>query len=175
MLGSSPRLIAANHVLHRLLTPRHSPYALSSLTKTACRVTTKAEAPNVTRLNQAVSICFPIGAGASDHGSASELESYDSSTRTRNTRHGTERIDSVFKDRAGRLLRPATAKVASKKQTHGGADRVRTDDLRLAKPALSHLSYSPQGRQKPASTRIYVASGPSSRPSSEPLQGRWWA
>ena len=27
----------------------------------------------------------------------------------------------------------------------GGADRVRTDDLRLAKPALSQLSYSPGG------------------------------
>ena len=37
----SPRLIAACHVLRRLLAPRHSPYALSSLTKfsfphTAC-------------------------------------------------------------------------------------------------------------------------------------------
>ena len=29
----SPRHIAACHVLHRLLAPRHSPYALSSLTK----------------------------------------------------------------------------------------------------------------------------------------------
>ena len=28
----SPKLIAANHVLHRLLAPRHPPYALSSLT-----------------------------------------------------------------------------------------------------------------------------------------------
>ena len=28
----SPRLIAADHVLHRLLAPRHPPYALSSLT-----------------------------------------------------------------------------------------------------------------------------------------------
>ena len=28
----SPRLIAASHVLHRLLAPRHPPYALSSLT-----------------------------------------------------------------------------------------------------------------------------------------------
>jgi hypothetical protein len=27
--------------------------------------------------------------------------------------------------------------------TGGGADRDRTDDLRLAKPALSQLSYSP--------------------------------
>ena len=29
---NSPRLIAACHVLHRLLAPRHPPYALSSLT-----------------------------------------------------------------------------------------------------------------------------------------------
>ena len=32
LVCSSPRLIAAYHVLHRLLAPRHSPYALSSLT-----------------------------------------------------------------------------------------------------------------------------------------------
>ena len=31
--SGSPRLIAANHVLHRLLAPRHPPYALSSLTE----------------------------------------------------------------------------------------------------------------------------------------------
>ena len=33
-LSGSPKLIAASHVLHRLLAPRHPPYALSSLTKT---------------------------------------------------------------------------------------------------------------------------------------------
>jgi hypothetical protein len=32
LLSGSPRLIAANHVFHRLLPPRHPPYALSSLT-----------------------------------------------------------------------------------------------------------------------------------------------
>ena len=32
MFSNSPRLIAAVHVLHRLLTPRHPPYTLSSLT-----------------------------------------------------------------------------------------------------------------------------------------------
>ena len=32
LVCGSPRLIAAYHVLHRLLAPRHSPYALSSLT-----------------------------------------------------------------------------------------------------------------------------------------------
>jgi hypothetical protein len=31
----------------------------------------------------------------------------------------------------------------------GGADRVRTDDLRLAKPALSQLSYNPKGSSAP--------------------------
>jgi hypothetical protein len=31
LLGSSPKLIAANHVFRRLLVPRHPPYALSSL------------------------------------------------------------------------------------------------------------------------------------------------
>jgi hypothetical protein len=30
-VGSSPRLIAASHVLHRLLVPRHPPYALTNL------------------------------------------------------------------------------------------------------------------------------------------------
>ena len=37
----SPRLIAACHVLHRLLAPRHSPYALSSLTKCSLHLTAK--------------------------------------------------------------------------------------------------------------------------------------
>ena len=32
ILADSPQLIAAYHVLHRLLMPRHSPYALLSLT-----------------------------------------------------------------------------------------------------------------------------------------------
>ena len=31
--GNSPKLIAACHVLHRLLMPRHSPCALSNLTQ----------------------------------------------------------------------------------------------------------------------------------------------
>ena len=33
VICTSPRLIAAYHVLHRLLVPRHPPYALCSLTK----------------------------------------------------------------------------------------------------------------------------------------------
>src|SRR3954462_12151284 len=36
-VDSSPRPIAASHVLHRLLVPRHSPTALSNLTKRCSR------------------------------------------------------------------------------------------------------------------------------------------
>src|SRR5262249_25964491 len=50
----SPELIAANHVLHRLLAPRHPPCALSSLTiksnpsptTSACRVEAKVQNKN---------------------------------------------------------------------------------------------------------------------------------
>src|SRR5688500_3837417 len=38
----SPKLFAAYHVLHRLLAPRHSPYALSSLTIRNSKLTIKA-------------------------------------------------------------------------------------------------------------------------------------
>jgi hypothetical protein len=41
LFSSSPKLIAAFHVFHRLLTPRHPPAALSSLaTKLYCYITT---------------------------------------------------------------------------------------------------------------------------------------
>jgi hypothetical protein len=47
--------------------------------------------------------------------------------------------------------RPAPA-VPGKAQEPGGADRVRTDDLRLARAALSQLSYSPSCRSSPTVT-----------------------
>jgi hypothetical protein len=36
------------------------------------------------------------------------------------------------------------------KSESGGADRDRTDDIQLAKLALSQLSYSPEGARPPA-------------------------
>src|SRR3954467_8587049 len=39
-VDSSPRPIAASHVLHRLLVPRHPPYAHSNLTTQQPRTTT---------------------------------------------------------------------------------------------------------------------------------------
>src|SRR5436190_1637797 len=42
----SPKLFAANHVLHRLLTPRHSPCALSSLVTNLCFIWNPRRVPN---------------------------------------------------------------------------------------------------------------------------------
>ncbi len=83
---TSPELIAACRVLHRLLTPRHPPYALSNLIL-------KAKIP--------VSLTLQ-----------------------------------VVNERIWRLLEPVTSS--------GGDNRDRTGDLRLAKPALSQLSYIPE-------------------------------
>ena len=109
MLSSSPWHIAANHVLHRLLAPRHPPPALYSLTKIRPRA--DSDGRQVRHCQSAVH----IGPG----------KLFDCQ---RPDRHA-----SLF--RAGELQRSS--------RRNGGADRDRTDDLRLAKPALSQLSYSP--------------------------------
>src|SRR5689334_15858060 len=52
-VDSSPRPIAASHVLHRLLVPRHPPYALSNLTTkmlaSTVQFSTNATQPTHTR------------------------------------------------------------------------------------------------------------------------------
>ncbi len=44
LFSGSPKLFAADHVLHRHLLPRHPPYALSSLTKLILVVLLNADA-----------------------------------------------------------------------------------------------------------------------------------
>ena len=56
--------------------------------------------------------------------------------------HGTSN-DSIFIERVDRRKPVGCTMATVKLMTDGGADRDRTDDLRLAKPALSQLSYSP--------------------------------
>ena len=55
LFSGSPKLIAAYHVFHRLLTPRHPPYALSSLT-----IKFKADAvfPFLMQLSKSNAICL---------------------------------------------------------------------------------------------------------------------
>ncbi len=61
--------------------------------------------------------------------------------------------------RQRRWLVPQRRPYSKSVQTPGGADRNRTDDLRLAKPALSQLSYSP----KTTNTSFRVMAGVSAK------------
>ena len=109
----SPRLIAADYVLHRLSTPRHPPYTLSSLTK-------------LEFLLLGESYCYKPNSVVKD---PVRITGIRASERLR-TAHPSSL--SYQPDRPAPL---------------GGADRSRTDDLRLARAALSQLSYSPKRTQ----------------------------
>ena len=118
LLSTSPKLIAASHVLHRLLAPRHPPCALNSLVTSSwvSYLATRAEARIENALSNSLCSCqrscipgeMPAAHAVLAAGSAAS-----------GCEHGT-----------------GSRRVC-------GADRDRTDDLRLAKPALSQLSYSP--------------------------------
>ena len=115
----SPRLIAACHVLHRFSAPRHPPSTLSSLTIKYLRRESFLFLPDSLVKDR-------------DHrGSKSPLE--------RSSRRS-------LSHPRGRIATDATADlhpIASSREV-GGAERDRTADLRLAKPPLSQLSYSPR-------------------------------
>jgi hypothetical protein len=96
-----PRRIAGSRVLHRLLVPRHPPYALSNLTKKIYYTDSKCARYKYTYLLYgSVKLIFNL--------------SFYSFNLSKNN----------FKD--------------------CGAKRNRTDNLRLARAALSQLSYSPK-------------------------------
>ena len=116
----SPRLIAACRVLHRRSAPRHPPFTLSSLAIKYLRreFTNRSFAPRIRDL-----------------------------FRMRLLRYASL-LDSAVKD----LPRGLEARGEARGRrlpsfAPSGADRDRTDDLRLAKPPLSQLSYSPTRRK----------------------------
>ena len=124
LVSGSPWLIAATHVLRRLLEPRHPPHALSSL------VTLNSGLPSV-----------------SSSGAAFEVEIQ---TLRRFGPAKTSLCDALLYPSYSvvRVLRPAACCAARRRDTSsrldlGGADRSRTDDIQLAKLALYQLSYSP--------------------------------
>jgi hypothetical protein len=145
LLSGSPELIAASHVLHRLLAPRHSPCALSSLTMFA---TGRPHGPGVQtqRLGE-----LPRACSRTD-GYPSRLSKNPARSPVRLSR----RTDTAIPDAV--RLEPHRA---SQVRENDGADGDRTHDLRLAKPALSQLSYSPEGR---ALVEVASRNGPEGRP-----------
>ena len=145
MLSSSPTLFAANRVLHRLLPPRHPPSALRSLTIIWLgSVESRFDglgSPLERERSLSTSSTIVLQARRSQLG---KIFSYQRSMRdpkitSRLYWAGTPdgcRFACRSDLTKARLLR-------SNLPGPGGAGRDRTDDLRLAKPALSQLSYSP--------------------------------
>ncbi len=114
----SPRLIAACHVLHRLLAPRHSPYALSSLTKCSLHLTANMWSKKLPIAEYSV-VKKPAFASA------------------------LLRRGKPLRTHPNLLACPAEASHRAKPQSEakaGGEYRDRTGDLLVANQALSQLS-----------------------------------
>ena len=152
----SPGLIAACHVLHRLCAPRHPPSTLSSLT--------------IKYLRRVVCILiYPIL--LSKTVISSDQKALE---KSRGPFHPSILLRSLCElRRTSPLVRwiPRSPPRRRAKED-GGADRDRTDDLRLAKPPLSQLSYGPVAR-----LQVGVASAPARprRSSRRASEGGWWA
>jgi hypothetical protein len=154
----SPKLFAAYHVLHRLLAPRHSPYALSSLT---IRITRRSRLtrprprpladpkPDDRATRELLQHCVCCGRKKLPFAGYSvvkePLRTVDSRIppeRNASTTIGPFRCRPLPDDRPGTILAgPAghcPAEGVSEKA--GGEYRARTGDLLVANQALSQLS-----------------------------------
>ncbi len=142
LLSGSPKLIAACHVLRRLLAPRHPPCALSSLTSIE-RATT-LESSRLPTTQYAVFKDRAGGRPASTH----RAKRYAVHPQLRSIRRCFPKATASLLPQASTLdrscyfflLRYDLLATISRRGAEGG----RTLDLRLAKPALSQLSYSPR-------------------------------
>ena len=128
-VGNSPELIAATHVLRRLLAPRHPPHALSSLL-TSISLTSRP----------------------SPHGGGIEHPELEIEIQTPALRSGLGERYVTLEIEIILFFVCTCQRTAGCLATVGrhccGADRDRTDDPRLAKPVLSQLSYSPELQQQ---------------------------
>ena len=129
--GNSPKLIAACHVLHRLSVPRHPPNALIVLDLTFCQRKKQScdcrlrLVPCRGRPPQQNGLDLPIPHPAFERCRARNYLDFQTSSDKRCQRTNPA---------------PFQARVFL---VDGGGRRDRTDDLLLAKQALSQLSYAP--------------------------------
>jgi hypothetical protein len=171
VVRTSPRLIAAYHVLHRLSAPRHPPNALLALDRSHYRRSDDAasenlrfpsppsdfrlERPFASNISESLAVkqkptlvARPCGSAPQDDRTCFLFTMTDSTRR---------KLSLPRKLFSSRTLGPAPSRRCdtrrAKSPTSGGARRDRTDDLMLAKHALSQLSYGPLGRQAPARDR----------------------
>jgi hypothetical protein len=157
LVRSSPKLIAAYHVLHRLSAPRHPPNALKALDRSHDRYPPLGRVVPSARTRQWISSERPVasnmpGSHAVRHGMLGCHR--PKAMPNMFPLHNVKQIAHPLS--AGRKLihsrRPgfffssgavAQAIIRQHSPKNGGARRDRTDDLMLAKHALSQLSYGP--------------------------------
>jgi hypothetical protein len=173
--GGSPRLIAAIHVLHRLLVPRHPPYALASSASRSLDLTKPAGSTFSTKkpLLRTLSVC-PERLCLLNYSSILQVHQPRGEAQKKpDVRRATSAAREVAKhrlcdcrlpitdgpflleicvtQRTTSIARPRIFTIANLLRTAqvlcafcgGGAEGIRTPDLRRAKAALSQLSYGP--------------------------------
>ena len=138
---TSPQLIAACHVLHRLCMPRHPPNALTSRLKTRTTNDTTVKTTALALTMQASNdFCFWR------HHTPKEEEGVGARYRSHRLVCPTRPTHGIVQKNPFTMSKIYTAQMAGKWFPHpgclvvGGAYRDRTDDLKLAKLALSQLS-----------------------------------
>jgi hypothetical protein len=119
LVSGSPKLIAATRVLHRLLSPRHPSCALFSLVIVSSRSRQRKRASAKTKVQL---------------GRNRAVVNRRKAPVTRTTKCLFFSFLRVCNFQRSQIDR---------KSRRGGADRDRTDDIQLAKLALSQLSYGP--------------------------------
>ena len=148
-IRTSPTLIAAYHVLHRLCMPRHPPVALKTLDRSHCRCPSgtnseriPAQKDQLLEISPGARLGLPIICGRLSVSPRQTAETSGVRTNllfTMSYRTGSK-LDACRKS----CLRMTFFILSTpSKRRHGGAGRDRTDDILLAKQALSQLSYGP--------------------------------
>ena len=171
VVRTSPRLIAAYHVLHRLSAPRHPPNTLKALDrshyqhpplgrgrivetmrgcdrKTICFKHIRERRGQATLTNWQLVFSIQKGEPRRIDQRSDMLPLHDVRQQTRSPSSNRE-----FSFIQG-SHQAASSPSALGNQPSGGARRDRTDDLMLAKHALSQLSYGPDQRIRDATNMV---------------------
>ena len=149
----SPWLIATCCVLHRLSVPRHPPDALQTLDLNITNAPRAGESPQGTRHQPADASGKDASHDPTDRLPTAEATALSGHPRslilfTCQRSHTRSRADICFLShrisiRPGHRRSPFVTALPP-----GGGGRDRTDDLMLAKHALSQLSYAPTGKDQ---------------------------
>ena len=152
LIRSSPRLIAAYYVLHRLHAPRHPLDALKALDRShyRCPLPVRRSCINRHLVHRLERSSTPHGVACFDRSDQINQNSRAVAVSLRGTDQTSSEASLYDVERSGRFAsedaRAAKLALCVRRYSTvgiGGADRDRTDDLKLAKLPLSQLSYGP--------------------------------